>query len=80
MNFDALEKSLEKKEAALVKGIETKNDETGEKETIKKEEANGKLPKKVLRLALIATCADAKSQLRSQNLNHLINALMKRLL
>ena len=44
----------------------------------KKESLDGTLPKKVLRLALVATCADAKSQLRNHNLNHLFDALMKR--
>ena len=44
----------------------------------KKESLDGTLPKKVLRLALVATCVDAKSQLRNHNLNHLFDALMKR--
>ena len=83
LNFDTLKKALSDKEASLVKGTAATKKQ-GDEETqetaapIRKEALDGKLPKNVLRLALVAACADAKSQLRCHNLNHLLDALMKR--
>ena len=65
LNFEALLKGLEEKEDSLIK----------EK---KKEEKNGMLSKDILRLTLISILGSAKSQLRIHNVNHLIDALVKR--
>ena len=63
VNFEALLKALEEKENSQVKD--------------EKKEKNGLLAKEPLRLTLVATCGAARSQLRTQNLNHLFEKLMK---
>ena len=65
LNFEALIKGLEEKEDSLIKEQ-------------KKEERNGMLPKEIIRRSLIAILGTAKSQLRIHNVNHLIDALLKR--
>ena len=65
LNFEALLKGLEEKENILVK------DGT-------KEHSNGMLPKEIARRTLVAILGAAKSQLRIHNVNHLIEALVKR--
>ena len=39
---------------------------------------SGRLPKEVVRLTLIAGCRAAKSKLRSQNVNHIINTIFEK--
>jgi hypothetical protein len=41
-------------------------------------EGLGRLPKEQVRLTLIAGCRAAKSKLRTQNVNHIINTIFKR--
>ena len=41
-------------------------------------EGVGRLPKEQVRLTLIAGCSSAKSKLRAQNVNHIINSIFKR--
>jgi hypothetical protein len=65
LNFEALLKGLEEKEDSLIK------DGT-------KEHSNGMLPKEIARRTLVSTLGAAKSQLRIHNVNHLIDALIKR--
>ena len=65
LNFEALLKGLEEKEDVLIKEG-------------KKEQSNGALPKEIARRTLVAILGAAKSQLRIHNVNHLIDALIKR--
>ena len=65
LNFEAVLKAFEDKEEILVK------------EGAKKEK-NGMLNKEITRRTLVSILGSAKSQLRIHNVNHLIDALVKR--
>ena len=83
LNFEALLKGLEEKEDSLTKEkskeerwLEEDEDSLSKEKT--KKERNGMLPKEITRRTLIAILGAAKSQLRIHNVNHLIDALVKR--
>ena len=65
LNFEAVLKAFEDKEEILVKEGA-------------KEEKNGMLNKEITRRTLVSILGSAKSQLRIHNVNHLIDALVKR--
>ena len=65
LNFEAVLKAFEDKEESLVK--------EGAKEA-----KNGMLDREITRRTLVSILGSAKSQLRIHNVNHLIDALVKR--
>ena len=65
LNFEALHQGLEEKEEKMLKEGQ-------------KTEKDGMLSKEITRRTLVSILGAAKSQLRIHNVNHLIDALIKR--